>query len=145
MYFIQKFVPALLILVNASTIVSTKAAPVNSVNYGRYVLSGTIQNGSGLAPGTNDKPKPGHTYPGLQLDTPVDITRMTKGMDRDVHPELQRGYLENIQLVMNAKNAGLYKRYYGRHVNVECDIDFVGRYYTPVFCEVISIVQVPLQ
>ena len=46
-------------------------------------------------------------------------------------------------MVMNRKNAAIYKKFYGQHVIVDCAIDFAGRYFTPVYCSVNSIALAP--
>lgn len=109
------------------------------INIGQYSLTGTIKNGSRDKPGYIAVTPPENSYPGLELDDPVNITHITAGTDVSEWPVLKRGRLDHIQMVMNRKNTALYKKYYGKHVVVDCFIDFAGRYDTPVFCGVTRI------
>ena len=118
------------------------AQATQSVEIGHFRLTGVIKNGDREKPGYKVGTSSGQTYAGLALDVPIDVTRITSGMDLSMYSSLRRGYLEHIQMLMNAHNAALYKKYYGMHVAVECLIDFVGRYYTPVFCDVSGITSI---
>ncbi len=113
------------------------------VNMGQHSLAGTIKNGSRDKPGYIVETTPGETYSGLALDAPVNITHITAGMDVSEWLVLKRGRLDHIQMIMNRKNTALYKKFYGKHVVVDCFIDFAGRYDTPVFCGVINITFAP--
>lgn len=114
------------------------------VSIGKYTLSGTIQDGSVELPGLiAEKTTPGKTYRGLALDEPLNITHITVGVDTSTWPVLERGQLDHIQMVMNKNNAISYKELYGKHVIVDCLIDFIGRYHTPVFCSVNKITPAP--
>lgn len=113
------------------------------VNIGRYSLTGTIQDGARDTPGFIVETTPGKTYRGLALDDPVNITHITAGVDTSAWPVLERGRLDHIQMVMDKNNAAAYKKFYGKHVVVDCAIDFAGRYYTPVFCSVNKISPIP--
>ncbi|MFA5825182.1 MAG: hypothetical protein WC825_04320 [Gallionellaceae bacterium] len=113
------------------------------INMGQYSLGGTIKDGSRDKPGYIVETVPGETYSGLALDAPVNITHITAGMDVSEWPVLKRGRLDHMQMIMNRKNTALYKKYYGKHVVVDCFIDFAGRYDTPVFCGVINITPAP--
>jgi hypothetical protein len=109
------------------------------IDIGQYFLMGTIKNGSRDNPGFIVDTTTGNTYPGLALDDPIDITRITSKMDTRTWPILERGRLNHIQMSMDKKTAALYKKYYGKHVVVGCTIDFIGSAYTPVICFVDSI------
>lgn len=113
------------------------------VNIGKYSLSGTLQDGARDTPGFSVDHAQGKTYRGLALDEPLNITHITVGVDTSVWPVLERGQLDHIQMVMDRNNAVLYKKLYGQHVIVDCFIDFIGRYYTPVFCGVNKITPAP--
>lgn len=113
------------------------------VSIGKYSLSGTLQDGSIDMPGLIAETSPGRGYRGLALDEPLNITHITVGVDTNSWPVLERGQLDHIQMVMNKNNAISYKELYGKHVIVDCSIDFVGRYHTPVFCAVNKITLAP--
>lgn len=114
------------------------------VNIGQYSLTGTIKNGARDKPGFIVETTPGKTYPGLALDDPVNITHITAGTDVGEWPVLKRGRLDHIQMIMNRRNTALYKKFYGKHVVVDCFIDFAGRYDTPVFCGATNITLAPV-
>ena len=113
------------------------------VSIGKYSLSGTLQDGSIDMPGLIAETSPGRAYRGLALDEPLNITHITVGVDTNSWPVLERGQLDHIQMVMNKNNAISYKELYGKHVIVDCSIDFVGRYHTPIFCSVNKITLAP--
>lgn len=109
---------------------------IQQIDIGQYSLTGTIKNGARDKPSFIVDTTPGNTYSGLALDDPVDITRITSEMDISPWPILVRGRLDHIQMSMDKKNAALYKKFYGKHVVVDCFIDFIGSAYTPVICYV---------
>jgi hypothetical protein len=114
------------------------------VSIGNYSLSGTIQDGARDKPGLIVPGVSGKFYRGLALDEPLNISHITVGVDTSSWPVLESGQLDHIQMVMDYPNATEYKKLYGKHVVVECFIDFVGRYYTPVFCGVSKITLAPI-
>ena len=113
------------------------------VSIGKYSLTGTIQDGSRDTPGLIVSKASEKSYRGLALDEPLNISHITVGVDTSMWPVLEKGHLDHIQMVMDNKNAAVYKKFYGKHVVVDCSIDFVGRYYTPVFCGVNKITLAP--
>lgn len=125
------------------SMISTYAHASQLIHIGQYSLAGTIANGAKDRPGFIVETTPENTYAGLALDEPVNITHITVGIDISAWPVLSRGRLDHIQMVMDGKNAALYKSLYGRHVVVDCSIGFVGRFYTPVFCGVNKITLSP--
>ena len=113
------------------------------VSIGKYSLTGTIQDGARDTPGLIVSKTTEKTYHGLALDDPLNISHITVGMDTSMWPVLEKGRLDHLQMVMDNKNATAYKKFYGKHVVVDCSIDFVGRYYTPIFCGVNKITLAP--
>jgi hypothetical protein len=125
------------------SLVSSACHASQWVSIGKYSLVGTLQDGARDTPGLIVETTEGKTYRGLALDDPLNITHITVGVDTTAWPVLERGRLDHIQMVMDRNNAVAYKELYGKHVIVECFIDFVGRYYTPVFCGVNKITLAP--
>lgn len=113
-------------------------------HFGRYQLTGILQDGSAEQPGTDAAPAKGTGYPGLALDHPITFQAIAqqKG-DLTAYPALTHGKLHHIQLQMTEQQASTYKQLYGKHARVDCDVDFVGRYYTPIYCGVIDIQELP--
>ncbi|WP_019103177.1 DUF4431 domain-containing protein [Chromobacterium haemolyticum] len=114
---------------------------IQSVDIGEYWLQGVLQNGSrekpGKLAGTNEK-----GYMGLLLDDPIEFSRIINKEDASQYAALKGGTLQHIQMIMSPDNERKYKKLYGKRVKVRCSVDFVGRYYTPVFCDAGSISEV---
>lgn len=108
-------------------------------SYSKHIIRGKMTDGDknhpGEAPGSIPQ---GVGYVGILLDTPMDIRPLLKQLDPQVlksYPALQSGFLEHIQVDLTKSQMQFYKMYYGNRVRITCNIDFVGRFYTPVYCE----------
>jgi len=125
------------LLIAAPLFISFSSFSSDVINdYGEYVLSGRLTDGDTHKPGANPGViSLGGGYPGLLLDTPLNVNPVFSGNLKNYRIP-QNGYLNHIQLdLYNEENSKYYKVNYGKHVRIRCNIDFVGRYYTPVYCE----------
>lgn len=109
-------------------------------NYGEYLVLGTLKDGDTTHPGQSSSAiQQGAGYSGLLLDTPMDIRPLLSPQTLKNYPALQRGFLEHIQIDLTNEQRKFYKSHYGEQVRIRCNIDFVGRFYTPVYCEALEI------
>ncbi|MEB7712788.1 hypothetical protein NGC32_08605 [Kluyvera cryocrescens] len=111
-------------------------------DYGRYTLKGRLLDGDVSNPGKKTSLiKNGDGYSGLLLDATLDIRPLINHLDADSlqsYSALKDGTLQHLQIDMTNKQSKFYNENYGKHVSVLCNIEFIGRYFTPVYCEVIS-------
>ncbi|PRC91722.1 hypothetical protein [Solimicrobium silvestre] len=132
------------VLLIAGICTCASAQETQKLDIGHAEISGVLKNGSRVQPGDDVPTVPGKTYAGLRPERRLDVSAITSGMDSSpLAGAIKLGYLDNIQLIMDARQTAEYKRLYGKHVVVDCNIDYIGRYYTPVFCGVVSIVLKP--
>ncbi|MGG7670759.1 hypothetical protein ACQ4OC_19260 [Yersinia sp. J1] len=112
-------------------------------SYGKHVIWGQMTDGDPTHPG--EKPKTiqlGMGYTGILLDTPIDIRPLLNQLDPQVikfNSSLQRGFLDHIQVDFTKTQKQFYDRFYGKRVRITCNIDFVGRFYTPIYCEALGV------
>ncbi|WP_139427464.1 hypothetical protein [Aeromonas sobria] len=111
--------------------------------YGEHLVWGKLKDGDKNHPGQSSTTmEQGAGYPGLLLDTPLDIRPLLSNLDpqaKENYPALQSGLLNHIQIDLSDQQKQYYKSHYGDHVRIRCNIEFVGRFYTPVYCEALQI------
>jgi len=112
-------------------------------SYGRHIIRGKMVDGDKDHPGEAPKSiSKGTGYMGILLDTPLDVRPILKQLDPEAlkfQPALQHGFIDHIQVEFTKSQAEFYQIYYGSRVQITCNIDFSGRFYTPIYCEAMAV------